>query len=111
MAGRVDTVFVQEGDLVAANQVVAEMDQKSLRAQLAQAQAEKARAESAVEAARAQVAQRKADKAMAEATLVQRQSELDLAEKTSQSSRTFKAERAISAQQLDNDHKIGRAHV
>lgn len=104
MAGRVDTVFVQEGDLVAANQVVAEMDQKSLRAQLAQAQAEKARAESAVEAARAQVAQRKADKAMAEATLVQRQSELDLAEKTWQRSRTLKAERAISAQQLDNDH-------
>src|SRR5690625_7898729 len=40
---------------------------------------------------------------MAEATLGQRQSELSLAEKTWQRSQKLAAERAISAQQLDND--------
>ncbi|HLR82499.1 MAG TPA: HlyD family efflux transporter periplasmic adaptor subunit [Paenalcaligenes sp.] len=104
MSGRLKEVLVQEGDLVQADEIVAQMDPRSLNAQLAQAQAQKAQAESAVEAARAQVAQRQADKAMAEATLVQRESELSLAEKTWQRSQKLAAERAISAQQLDNDH-------
>lgn len=104
MAGRIHKIFVKEGDLVQADEIIAQMDQKSLNAQLAQAQAQKAQAESAAEAARAQVAQRKADEAMAEATLIQRQSELALAKKTWQRSQKLAAERAISAQQLDNDH-------
>lgn len=102
-AGRISEIFVQEGDFVEAGQVVAEMDQKALRASLAQAQAEQARAESAYEAARAQVAQRQADLAMAQATLLQRQTERKLAEKTWQRSKALVTERAISAQQLDND--------
>jgi len=103
MSGRLKEVLVREGDLVQAGEIVARMDPRSLNAQLAQAQAQKAQAESGLEAARAQVAQRQADEAMAEATLGQRQSELSLAEKTWQRSQKLAAERAISAQQLDND--------
>lgn len=103
MAGRIEQIFAHEGDLVQTNEVVAKMDAKALLAQLAQAEAEKAKAQSAHEAAKAQVAQRKADLAMANATLLQRETELSLAEKTWQRSQTLIAERAISAQQLDND--------
>lgn len=102
-AGRISEIFVHEGDFVEAGQIVAHMDQKSLQAQRAQAEAEKARAESAYEAARAQVAQRQADLMMAQATLQQRETERSLAEKTWQRSKALVTERAISAQQLDND--------
>ena len=102
-AGRVQEILVNEGDFVAAEQIIARMDMKAVEAQLAQARAEAANARSARETALAQVAQRKADVAMAEATLVQRRSELYIARKTSARSQALRADRAISEQVADDN--------
>ena len=103
MAGRVDKILVNEGDLVQQNDVLAVMELTALQAQLLQAQAEAARAVSAKEAAIAQVAQRSADIAVADAVLLQRASEQNLAQKTTERSQALLKERATSAQEADND--------
>ncbi|THF58666.1 HlyD family secretion protein [Pseudothauera rhizosphaerae] len=102
-AGRVAEILVNEGDLVREGDVVARMDLRALEAQMAQGEAQLANARSARETALAQVAQRKADGAMAEAVLVQRRTELDVARKTAERSAALLADRAISAQQVDDD--------
>lgn len=102
-AGRITEILVNEGDFVKAGQVLAHMDAESLQARLAQAEAELARAHSAKDSALALVAQREADQAMAEATLVQRKTGLDLAQKTQQRSQALLKQRATSAQEADND--------
>ena len=101
--GRVDEILVNEGDFVTRDDVVARMDVRSLQAQLAQARAEVANAASARETARALVAQRQADVAMAEAVLIQRHAERDLARSTAARSRALLADRATSAQKVEDD--------
>ena len=103
MAGRIKDIMVNEGDFVEEGQVVAQMDVESLEANLAQSEAELARAHSAKDSAMALVAQREADKAMAEATLGQRKTEMELARKTQERSQALLKQRAMSAQQADND--------
>lgn len=73
LAGRVGTIAVQEGDLVAAGDALAVMDTAELEAQ-------KARAEAAVASAEAAVAVARAGVARAEASLALARSELDRAE-------------------------------
>ena len=107
--GRVDEILVNEGDFVTQDSVVARMDVKALQAQLAQAQAEVANAMSARETARALVAQRHADVAMAEATLIQRRAELDVARSTAARSRALLADRATSAQKVEDDAARARS--
>lgn len=102
-AGRVQEILVNEGDFVKVGDVVARLDMKSIEAQLTQARAQVANALSGRETSLARAAQRKADVAMAEAVLVQRQSELELARKTSARSQALRAQGAISAQVAD-DH-------
>lgn len=102
MAGRVDEILVNEGDLVEQGQVLAEMDMASVEAQLLQAKAQVANTLSAKETALAQVAQRKADVVMAKAVLVQRYSDLELANKTSTRTKALLAQDAISVQESDN---------
>ena len=101
--GRVAEILVNEGDFVQAGQLVARMDQASLAAQLTQAQAQLANARSSRETMLAQVAQREADVVMAEAVLVQRRAELDVSGKTHARSKALLADRATSAQQVDDD--------
>lgn len=103
MAGRVAEVLANEGDFVEVDQVLARMDTRALEAQLAQARAEAANARSLRSTAVAQLAQREADVAMAEATLIQRQSELDLASKTSARTQALRADRAVSEQIVDDN--------
>ena len=67
--GRIETISVQEGDLVKANQVVAQIDTAQLRAQHLRAKADVASAESQVAAAEAVVAQSKAQLILAEQEL------------------------------------------
>ncbi|NLJ62438.1 MAG: HlyD family efflux transporter periplasmic adaptor subunit [Alcaligenaceae bacterium] len=102
-AGRIREILVNEGDFVEADQLVARMDMESLQARLSQAEAELARAHSAKDTALALVAQREADLAMSKATLVQRNTELELAQKTHQRSQELVKQRATSVQQADND--------
>jgi HlyD family secretion protein len=78
-AGRLVAIHVNEGDFVAAGQVLAQMDTDVLKAQLREAEADQSRAKSAVETAKSTVEQRESEKAAAEAVVAQRQAELDLA--------------------------------
>ena len=91
LAGRLETVLAEEGDMVEAGQVVARMDTKSLGAQLRTAQA------------RVQQAQRERDHAIA--IVRQRESECSLAEKQLARSRAMRRRDpgAISQEQIDHD--------
>jgi len=91
LAGRLEAVLAEEGDMVETNQVVARMDTDSLAAQLRSAQA------------RVRQAQRERDHA--EAIVRQRKSECTLAEKQLARSRAMRRRDsgAISQEQIDHD--------
>lgn len=91
LAGRLESVLAEEGDMVEAGQVVARMDTKSLGAQLRTAQA------------RVRQAQRERDHAVA--IVRQRKSECSLAEKQLARSRAMRRRDpgAISQEQIDHD--------
>jgi HlyD family secretion protein len=86
-AGRVHEVLAREGDLVAKGQVLVRMDTLELEAALAQAQAQQAEAEQAI--------------AQSEAILLERESELRLAESTLARSAKLLPQRAISQEEYD----------
>jgi HlyD family secretion protein len=69
LAGRIESVLMQEGDFVEAGQVVARMDTSVLRAQLREAQAEASRARMALGTATAVVDQRRNELALAQSIL------------------------------------------
>jgi HlyD family secretion protein len=89
LSGRVKEVLVDEGDIVAAGQIVARMDTQTVEAQLRQAQAQFKQAQDA--------------KASLAAVVVQRQSELRFAEKELQRSRALIEDQVITQQRLDSD--------
>ena len=68
-AGRISEVLVDEGDLVAAGQVVARMDTRDLEASLGESKAEIARAEKTLELASAEVDQQRSQMRLAEQQL------------------------------------------
>ncbi|MCT8986896.1 HlyD family secretion protein [Shewanella phaeophyticola] len=69
IAGRVDTILAQEGDLVQEQQVVAQINTDQLRAQLLGAEANVASAESQVASALATIEQAKAEEVLTEQEL------------------------------------------
>ncbi|MGI2171872.1 HlyD family secretion protein [Shewanella sp. MF05960] len=69
IAGRVDTILAQEGDLVKEQQVVAQINTDQLRAQLLGAEANVASAESQVASALATIEQAKAEEVLTEQEL------------------------------------------
>lgn len=97
-AGRLEEVFVDEGDFVTAGQKLAQLDTDQLEAQLRQAEAQARRAEVAIETARALVTQREAEKRAAEAAVAQRQVQLGSSERTLARSEQLRATKAISEQ-------------
>ncbi len=101
--GRVKEILVNEGELVAAGQVVARMDTDVLAAQLRQAEAQLQQAMSAVAAAHSQLALREAEKAANLAVLAQREAELDIARKRQARSSLLASEGASSQQEADDD--------
>jgi HlyD family secretion protein len=103
LGGRVAQILVEEGEFVAAGQVVARMDTQVLNAQLAQAQAQVRQAENARRTADAQVSLRDSEKQTAEAVVRQRQAELAAAEKRHARSATLVKRNALPQQQLDDD--------
>lgn len=103
LSGRIREVLVDDGDFVAAGQVVVRMDTQVLRAALAQANARVEEARHAKAAALAIVAQRRSEAAAATALLVQRRSERDVALKKLDRSRYLAEKHSISAQQHDED--------
>lgn len=100
--GRLMEVTVDEGEFVGAGQVVARMDTATLKADMAQARAQRHRAENALETARAMVALRESELTAAEAVVDQRQAELEAARKRYERAASLVERNAISRQQFDD---------
>ncbi len=112
--GRISEILANEGDFVAAGQVVARMDTGSLQAQLQQAAAQEAEARNAVATAFAVVGQRESEQAAALAVVTHREAEQVMAGKTEQRSQVLSAEHAASVQEFEDDvarHKETTAAV
>lgn len=73
ISGRVESIVVQEGDLVEPGQVVAKIETNQLRAQLLRAEADVASAQSLVASAQAAIAQAAAQQLLAEQELARSQ--------------------------------------
>ncbi|MGE4293725.1 MAG: HlyD family secretion protein [Desulfovibrio sp.] len=100
--GRVAEILVEEGDYLEAGIVVARMDMETEKAQVSEAKANKAKAESALETARAQVYQRQAEVATAKADLARQESQLNVARKSDQRIQTLIKSGVVSQQDADN---------
>lgn len=101
--GRISTINVREGDFVRAGDVLAQMDTRTLEAQLSEAQAQYRQADSNVISSRSALAQRKSEKAAAEAMVRQRTAELTAAQKRLTRSQALVRTNAVSVQQVDDD--------
>ena len=101
--GRIREIAVEEGQLVKAGDVVAQMDTAVLEAQLAEAQAQLAQAVNSVQTAETQVSQRQSERASAVATIRQREAELNAARKRLGRSTTLAREGAAPVQERDDD--------
>jgi HlyD family secretion protein len=103
LAGRIDSILVNEGDFVAAGAPLARMQVKVLEAQRDEARAQEQQAVNTAASAAAQVAVRESDKVAAQAVVSQRESELDAAQRRLARSSTLSREGASSIQELDDD--------
>ena len=101
-AGRLVEVHVDEGDFVTAGQVLAQMDTDVLNAQLREAEAEHYRAKTAVETAQSNVTQRQSEKAAAESVVLQRNAELDLANKRFARSEALVEKKVSTQEEFDS---------
>ncbi len=111
LAGRLEEVLVNEGDFVSEGQVLAKIQVVSLKAQLAEAQAQQRQAVSAVVTAEAQVVARRSDKLAAEAAVAQRDSELVAANQRLDRSENLSAGGAVAKQILDDDRAKANSSV
>ncbi len=101
--GRIKDILVQEGETVAAGQVLAHMDTLQLEAQLREARAQLQRSRIAREVAQSGQTQREAERSAALAVLAQRTTELAAAERRLQRSEQLALRDAVSLQTLDDD--------
>lgn len=102
-AGRVAEVLVREGDHVAVDQVVARMDTLSLKAQLAEMEAQIVNAKSSKVTALASVRDRQSSVATAVAQVGAHQSDLSLVEQQFDRSSRLLDTGSIAQEQLDVD--------
>jgi HlyD family secretion protein len=103
LPGRVGEILVQEGDFVEAGQVLATMQIETLQAQRDEAAAQYRQALNAVASAEAQVALRESDRQTMQAMVLQRESELDAAQRRLDRTEKLAAEGAAPVQELDDD--------
>lgn len=101
--GRLKDILVNEGDFVAAGQVLAHMDTAQLEAQRRQAEAQLKRAKIGVDTARSLVAQREAERTAAAAVVEQRKAQLEAAERKLARSEELAKRQTVSQQVLDDD--------
>ncbi len=106
LPGRIEAILVEEGQMVTAGQVVARMDTQALRAEIAQAQAQLQRAQTAKLTAASLVAQRDSEKVTAQAVVAQRRAELTAAQKRFGRTETLVKRNAMALQQLDDDRAL-----
>jgi HlyD family secretion protein len=103
LAGRVQDILVNEGDLVEAGQTLAHMQVATLEAQSDEARARHDQSITGVASAEAEVAVRESDKQAALALVTQRESETEAAQLRLGRSETLTTEGASSEQELDDD--------
>jgi HlyD family secretion protein len=103
LAGRVQDILVDEGDLVEAGQTLAHMQVATLEAQSDEARARHEQSITGVASAEAEVAVRQSDKQAAQALVTQRESELEAAQLRLGRSETLTKDGASSEQELDDD--------
>ena len=104
--GRIREIRVQEGETVAAGDVLVHMDTQQLEAQLREAQAQLRRGRIARDVAESGVAQAEAERSAALAVVAQRETELRSAEGRLNRSQLLVGRNAISQQTAEDD----RAH-
>jgi HlyD family secretion protein len=98
---RLVAVRKNEGDLVTEGQILAQMDTDELKAQLREAEAELVKSRNSVETAKFAVMERESEKAAADATVLQREAELDLAEKNFDRGKKLVEKETISKEEFD----------
>ncbi|MFC4277793.1 HlyD family secretion protein [Achromobacter aloeverae] len=103
LGGRLEALYVNDGDFVTKGQTLARMQIDTLTAQRAEAMAQYQQTLNTVASIEAQVAARISDKVSADAVTVQREAELDAAQRRLTRSETLAKEGASSAQELDDD--------
>jgi HlyD family secretion protein len=116
-SGRLERLYVEQGDAVKQGQVIAQMENDDIQAQLVQARAEVRRSQAQLEKLRVgsrteAIAQARESVAQAEAQVRDAQSRLSLASQRTERNRDLAAEGAISTDQLDevlNTERSARA--
>lgn len=103
MPGRLQDILVNEGDFVAANQVLAHMQVQTLDAQRDEALAQQQQSLAGVANAAAQIAVQESNRQAAVAMVAQKDSELDAAQRRLDRSEVLVKEGASSQQELDDD--------
>ena len=103
LSGRIDAVYVQEGDLVKKGDKLALMQLNVLNAELAQAKAEYSQAQAQLAQSKAQVEVKKSELTAAKATMKQKQSSFDGAKKRFDRAVELKKNNALSQQSYEND--------
>jgi len=103
LPGRVQDILVNEGDLVKAGQVLANMDTRVLQSHLREVKAALEQARIEIETARSRVTQRQAEKRAALALVTQRRTEVDAARRRVARSEELAPKGATAQQVLDDD--------
>jgi HlyD family secretion protein len=109
LGGRVQDIFVGEGDFVTNGQPLAQMQMDVLEAQRDETRAQNRQASNTVISAKAEVKLRESDKAAAEALVAQRESELDAASRRLERTEELAKSKVTSAQELDDQRAQTRS--
>jgi HlyD family secretion protein len=109
LGGRVEEIYVREGEFVKARQPLAKMQVATLEAQRDEARAMHQQAVTSVATAKAQLAMRRSEVAAAQAAVVEAESSLDAAQRRLARSEMLAKEGASSVQELDDDRARVRA--
>ena len=109
LAGRIEKIYIEEGDLVTNGQKLVEMQTDELRADLLKAKASLAEAEAKVKEAEATIAVKQAEVVAAEGTIAEKRSQLRGAENKE---RRFKsaAAGAIPVTEIEDAETIVQSH-
>lgn len=116
---QVAKILVDEGDFVTKDQVLAELDNNTLKAELLQAQAAVSQAEARLSELKAgtrleEIARAQERVKSAQAAVLQAESDLELVQKRVARNKSLQAEGAISLDRLDeiqNQERISRANL
>ena len=103
LSGRLDAVYVKEGDYVKKGDKLAQMQLNVLKAELSQAKAKLLQAEAQKAQCKAQVGVKQSELTAAEATMKQKESSFAGAKKRFERATELKNKNAMSVQMYEND--------